>query len=152
MRKFLIVVDNTPECLKALRFAARRAQRTKGGVSLLYLIEPEDFQHWMVIQDASRAEAVAEAEARLQALSEEVKALAGITPEVAVREGRRRDQLLEHIAADPEIRLLVLGAGVEGDGPGPLVKALVGQMGGRLPIPVTIVPGALSLEEIDDLC
>ncbi len=151
MRKFLVVVDKTPECHKALRFAARRAKNTGGGVSLLYVIEPEDFQHWIAVQDAMRSEAWAEAQARLEALAEEVKALVGVIPEVAVREGQRRDELLAHIDADSEIRLLVLGAGVD-DGPGPLIKSLVGQMGGRLPIPVTVVPGALSLEEIDALC
>lgn len=135
-----------------MRFAARRAQRTQGGVSLLYVIEPEEFEHWIAVRNAMRAEAVAEAEDRLQALAEEVRAISGVIPELAVRNGDRREELLAHIAADPEIRLLVLGAGVNGDGPGPLVKSLINQLGGRLPIPVTVVPGALSLEEIDALC
>ena len=35
MRKFLVVVDDTPECGNAIRFAARRAQHTKGGLVML---------------------------------------------------------------------------------------------------------------------
>lgn len=152
MRKFLVIVDQTPECLKALRFAARRAARSGGGVSLLFVVEPEEFQHWRTIEEAMRAEALQKAESRLQSLAEEVKALAGVAPEYAIREGMKKDQVLEHISSDPEIGVLVLGAGVEGDGPGPLVTALAGQMAGRLPLPLTIVPGAMTLTEIDAVC
>lgn len=152
MMKFLVVVDQTPECQKALRFAAKRAARTSCSVALLYVIEPDEFQHWRSVADAMRAEKYQEAEARLQALVEEVKALAGVAPEYAIREGVKRDEVLEHIRSDSNIRVLVLGAGVEGEGPGPLVSSLAGQMSGSLPVPITIVPGGMSFEEIDAVC
>lgn len=151
LRKFLVVVDQTPESLKALRFAARRAQRTSGAVSMLSVIEPEEFQHWQSVQDAMRAEAIQNAEARLQALVEEVKALSGVSPDYAIREGVKRDQVAEHIQADRDISILVLGASTESDGPGPLVAAIT-RPGSRFPLPVTIVPGDMSVEEIDALC
>ena len=151
MRKFLVVVDETPECMNAMRFAARRAQKTGGGVVLLYVIAPDDFQHWVGVAELMRQEARDTAEERLSELADELRALSGVTPEFVIREGNRAEQVLELIEHDVEIGVLVLGAG-EGDSPGPLVSHLVARMGGRMPIPVTVVPGAMSLERIDAVC
>ena len=150
MRKFLIVVDETPECMNAMRFAARRAQKTGGGVTMLYVIEPEEFQHWVGVAEVMRAEARETAEERLTHLAEEMRALCGVTPEFAIREGKKAEEVLEAIEADPDIGVLVLGAG-EGEGPGPLVSYLVTRLGHRLPVPVTIVPGGMSMERIDEV-
>jgi nucleotide-binding universal stress UspA family protein len=151
MRKFLVVVDNTPECMNALRFAARRAARTGGMVTMLFVIEPADFQHWMGVAEAMSRDRRDEAEARLTALADEVHVLAGIMPEFAIREGRPADEVLAFIAEDEDVGVLVLGA-ADADDPGPLVSALVGKRSGRMPVPVTVVPGALSLERIDAIC
>ena len=152
MRKFMVVVDETPECSQAMRFAARRAQNTGGGVVMLYVIEPEDFQHWMGVADVMRAEAFETAEDRLAELADEMKAYSGLVPEMVIREGKRPEQVLKLIEEDREIGVLVLGSGSEGDGPGPLVTHVVTKMAGRMPIPVTVVPGQLSMDEIDKVC
>jgi nucleotide-binding universal stress UspA family protein len=149
MRKFLVVVDSTPECMNALRFAARRAARTGGGVTMLFIIPPEEFHQWAGVEEVMRREKRDEAEARLTALADEVRALAGVIPEFAIREGVADAEVLEHIEENPEISILVLAADEAGEGPGPLVTALVGKRGGRMPIPVTVVPGAMTLEQID---
>lgn len=148
MRKFLVVVDETPECMNAMRFAARRAQHTGGGVVLLYVISPDEFQHWMGVAELMRQEARDAAEDRLGELATELQTLCGVIPEFAIREGARADEVLALIREDPEIGVLVLGAG-EGESPGPLVSQLVAKGGGRMPIPVTVVPGSMSLERID---
>ncbi len=150
MRKFLIVVDETPECMNAMRFAARRAQKTGGGVTMLYVIEPEEFQHWVGVAEVMRAEAREKAEERLMHLAEEMRALCGVTPEFAIREGKKAETVLDVIEQDADIGVLVLGAG-EGEGPGPLVSYLVTRLGHRLPVPVTIVPGGMSMERIDEV-
>ncbi|SEA77594.1 universal stress protein [Rubrimonas cliftonensis] len=151
MRKFLVVVDSTPECMNALRFAARRAANTNGGVTMLYVIAPEEFQHWAGVAEVMRRERREEAEARLSALADEVRALAGVMPEFAIREGEAAEEVLAHIHENPDIGVLVLGAAEDGDGPGPLVSTLVSKRGGRMPAPVTVVPGGLSLEQIDEI-
>lgn len=148
MRKFLVVVDETPECMNAMRFAARRAQKTGGGVVMLYVIAPDDFQHWMGVAELMRQEARDAAEDRLGELAAELQTLCGVIPELSIREGARADEVLALIREDPEIGVLVLGAG-EGESPGPLVSQLVAKGGGKMPIPVTVVPGAMSLERID---
>ncbi|MEM0922465.1 MAG: universal stress protein [Pseudomonadota bacterium] len=152
MRKFMVVVDETPECAHAIRFAARRAQSTGGGVIMLYVIEPEDFQHWVGVAEVMRAEAREAAETRLDQMAAEINAYASLTPEMVIREGSPREEIFRLIEEDSEIGVLVLGAGIDGDGPGPLITHMVTKMSGRLPIPLTIVPGHLSLERIDAVC
>jgi nucleotide-binding universal stress UspA family protein len=151
IRKFLVCVDDTPECRVALHFACRRAKKTGGGVTLLRVIEPADFQHWVAVEDLMREEARAAAEALLQELAAGVNEWADLMPELMVREGPKRDAVLTLIEEDPAIRILVLGAASGPGGPGPLVNALASQMAGTMRVPVTIVPGTLSNAQIDEL-
>ncbi|MEQ8246767.1 MAG: universal stress protein [Alphaproteobacteria bacterium] len=148
-RQFLVVVDDTPECRKALRFAWRRAQRTGAGVTLLRVIDPVDFQHWLSVEERMREEAREEAEELLQKLAAEVQQQSTILPELVVREGAVRDAVVKLIDDDKTIRILVLGAGTGSEGPGPLVTQLAGKMSGALRVPVTVVPGNLSDEQLD---
>ncbi len=148
-RQFLVVVDDTPECRKALRFAWRRAQRTGAGVTLLRVIDPVDFQHWLSVEERMREDAREEAEELLQKLAVEVQQQSTILPELVVREGAVRDAVVKLIDDDKTIRILVLGAGTGSEGPGPLVTQLAGKMSGALRVPVTVVPGNLSDEQLD---
>ncbi len=150
-RVFLVVVDQSEELQVALRFAARRAQHTGGRVAMLYVIEPADFQHWMTVGDLMREEARSEAEQLLQRLATRVNELTGQLPILYLREGDRRDELLQLIDEEPSIQILVLAANVGQGGPGPLVSALTGRFLSRLRIPMTIVPGSLSDEDIDSI-
>jgi nucleotide-binding universal stress UspA family protein len=150
-RKFLCVVDDSPECRLALRFSFRRAARTGGGVVLLYVIEPADFQHWVAVENLMREEAREAAEEVLHTLADEVSQWSGIMPEFAIREGRKEEEVIALLEAEPEIRMLVLGASAEKDGPGPLVSALAGPMSANMRVPVTVVPGNLTIEQIDEI-
>lgn len=149
--KFLVVVDDTPECRTALRFASRRARRTGGGVVLLRVIEPADFQHWAAVEKLMREEAREEAEKLLTQLASQVNESAGIMPEYTIREGHPAEQILALIEEDKSIRILVLGASPDKEGPGPLVSRLAGQMSGSMRVPITLVPGSLTSEEIDEV-
>jgi hypothetical protein len=135
----------------ALRFACRRAQHTGGRVGLLYFMEPADFQHFMAVEEKIREEKRGEAEQILQALASEVQSISGSTPVLYVREGSARDVILSVIKEEPRIAVLVLGAGTSKKGPGPLVSSLAGKMSGRFPVPITVVPGHLTEEQIDAL-
>ena len=92
-----------------------------------------------------------EAEEILYGAASEVHALIGKYPELVIREGKKRDALLSLIKDDPDISILVLATGTAREGPGPLVAAVAGDPRVGYPIPVTIVPGALSDAEIDAL-
>ena len=147
-RIFLVVIDETEEMRVALQFAARRAAHTGGRVALLYVIEPSDLQGWMAVESLVREEQREEAERVVEKLSAEVKDISGTVPVVHIREGRRSEQLLALIEEEPGISILVLAAGTGQEGPGPLITALIGKMAGRMRVPITIVPGDLSDEQI----
>jgi nucleotide-binding universal stress UspA family protein len=150
-RVFLVVVDETEEMRNALRYACRRAQRTAGRVALLHVIEPAEFQHWLGVGRVIEEEARAEAEQRMQSLSAEVFAQTGTMPTVHIREGKRSDQMVQLFQEDPSISLLVLATASGASNPGPLVTFLLSNLGRRIRVPVTLVPGELSLAEIDAL-
>lgn len=148
MRKFLIILDDTPEMLNAMRYAAIRASKTGGAVEMLAVISPEEFQHFMGVADVMRAEAREKVEAHFQLFKDRMEKREGITPTLAIREGDRVDAILEHIKSDPEVGVLVLGAGTEKSGPGPVVQSLTGRRLAELRVPVTIVPGSMTKEDI----
>lgn len=148
MRKFLVVLDDSRECLNAIRFAALRAAHTGGGVQILSIVPPEEFQTWLGVADLMRDEARERIEAHFAVFAKWMRDRQGIDPELVIREGEPVDEILAQIAADPEIGVLVLGAGTDKAGPGPLVTALSRQSG-NLPIPLTIVPGSLSKDQME---
>lgn len=150
-RTFLVVVDESEEMRVALHFASRRAKRTGGRVALLYVQEPAEFQHWMAIGDLMREEAREEAEGLLQKLSAEVQQWAGSFPIIYLREGSRAEELERLLDEEPSISVLVLAASTEAAGPGPLISYLVGKGAAKLRVPVFIVPGSLTDEQIIDL-
>jgi nucleotide-binding universal stress UspA family protein len=151
-RKFLVVVDETPECESALAFAASRAQRTKGQLALLYVIEPEDEAlHWLGVEEIAREEGQNKAKAVFRLFGRKLKAMGfeELAPEEIVREGAKADEIPKAIEEDQDIGVLVLGASKDPSGPGPLVSSLAGgKLAGSFPVPITIVPGHLTIEEI----
>ncbi|MTI44679.1 nucleotide-binding universal stress UspA family protein [Roseibium hamelinense] len=147
-RKFLVVVDDTPECDRAIVYAAKRAARTGGVVILLAVIAADDFQHWLGVEDIMRAEANEQAETVLAKASDRVRSVARTEPETAIREGNKSEAIVELIESDDDIAILVLAAGMDSDGPGPLVSSIAGKLAGSFPIPVTIVPGNLDDDSI----
>jgi nucleotide-binding universal stress UspA family protein len=148
-RVFLVVVDESQELQAALHYAARRAAHTGGRIALLHVIEPSELQHWISIENLVREERREEAEQLMQRLCEQIAPIAGTIPIVYIREGHRRDQLLALIGEEPSISILVLAAGTGPEGPGPLITDLTGKPAARLRIPITIVPGGLTLEQLD---
>jgi nucleotide-binding universal stress UspA family protein len=147
-RKFLVVIDETPECDRAIVYAASRTARTDGGLVLLYVIQPGDFQHWRGVESIMRAEAMDEAEERLAAAAARVRAFAAVDPELVIREGKPSEAILALIEEDQDIAILVLATGMGSEGPGPLVSSLAGKSATAFPIPVTLVPGNMSDEDI----
>ncbi|MFZ5709289.1 MAG: universal stress protein [Pseudomonadota bacterium] len=148
MRKFLVVLDDTRECLNAMRFAALRAAHTGGGVTILSIIPPEEFQHWIGVADIMRDEARERIEAHFEVFAKWMRDRQGVNPELVIREGEPVKEILAQIEEDAGIGVLVLGAGTDKSGPGPLVTAMT-RNAGTLPIPITLVPGEMSKERLE---
>jgi nucleotide-binding universal stress UspA family protein len=147
--KFLVVIDDTPECDRAVYFASRRAARVAVTVVMLRVIETHDHsQQWLGVADIMRAEAHEEANAMLATFAARSNGIAGITPECVIREGVVAEEILKLIEEDEDIAVLVLAAAADSEGPGPLVTNL-SKTAGSFPIPIAIVPGQLSDEDLD---
>ena len=149
-RKFLAIIDDTPECERAVAYAARRAKNTNGALVLLFVIEPGDFQHWIGVEKIMREEATAAASAALDAQAAKVREQVGIEPELVIREGKAAEEIHGLIEEDQDIAILVLAASAAKEGPGPLVASIAGK-GAAFPIPVTVVPYNLSDEDLESL-
>lgn len=150
MRKFLVVLDDSRECLNAMRFAAMRAARTGGGVEILSVIPPEEFNHWIGVGDIMREEARERIHAHFEVFAKWMRDRQGIDPHLVIREGEVAHEVLAQIAEDKDIGVVVLGASAEKGGPGPLVTHLIKAMP-QLRVPVTVVPGNLSKEQLEEI-
>ena len=148
-RVFLVVVDDTPELKLAIRYACLRAKKTGGRVAMLHVTAPEDMQEWIGVSRLIKEESRQQAEALMQKMAAEVQKLSGGMPVLYFREGERRDEVMKLIDEEPSISILILGASTGPKGPGPLVQALTSKYVGKLRVPVTIVPGQLTNDDID---
>ncbi len=150
-RQFLVVVDDTPECRRALRFAAGRAAHTVGGnVLLLHVIRPPDFIQWGGVQEMMAQETQDAAHALLADLATETLAYCGKRPDIRVERGKTADVVLKLLATERDIFGLVLGASATG-APGPLIDFFSGDVAGSLPCPLIIVPGSLGDDALDGI-
>ena len=149
-RKFLVILDDSRECLNAMRFAAMRAKNTGGGVQVLSVIPPEDFQHWIGVGEIMREEARERIEVHFEVFAKWMRDCQNVDPELVIREGEPVPEILRQIEEDGEIGVLVLGASAEKGGPGPIVTSLSRQFG-LLPVPLTIVPGELSKDRLESI-
>ncbi|HWL56322.1 MAG TPA: universal stress protein [Paracoccus sp. (in: a-proteobacteria)] len=150
MRKFLVVLDDSRECLNAIRFAAMRAAKTGGAVQVLAVIQAADIQHGMGVAEVMRAEAYERIHAHFEVFAKWMRDRPGVEPELVVREGEPGNELLAQIGDDPEIGIVVLAASTESSGPGPLISRLMREMS-NLPCPITIVPGSMSRERLEQV-
>ena len=148
MRKFLVVLDDSRECLSAMRFSAMRAMKTGGGVAILSVIPPDEFNHWIGVSDLMREEARERIQAHFDVFAKWMRDSNKIDPDLIIREGEPIKEILGYVTDNPEVGVLVLGAGTDNSGPGPLVSQL-SKNSGSLPVPITIVPGNLSKEQLE---
>ncbi|MBL9071076.1 MAG: universal stress protein [Sphingopyxis sp.] len=150
MRTYLVVIDDSPEANLALRFAARRAARTGGGVAVLAIIPPQDFVAFGGVQATIEAEAREHAEQLVAAAADAVQQEAGIAAQVMIKSGKPAEVVREAIGENDEVAALVLATAANG-APGPLVAHFTGQDAGTLPCPVMLVPGGIDIARLDAL-
>lgn len=150
-RTYLLVVDESEELHQALYFTCLRARQTGGNIALLYVIAPAEFAHWAGVGELMREEARTEAENKMRVHAEYVQQLIGRMPELHIRDGETVDQVIDMINDDASIALLVLGADTHADSAGPIVSYMTGRGASRCRVPIAIVPGNLSDEQIEKL-
>lgn len=148
-RVFLVLIDESEEMHVALYFACRRAERTNGRIALLHVAEPVEFMHWLGVEARMREESREESEELLQKYAAVVQRHTGRPAILIAREGDRAQVVQDVLEEDRQISILVLAASTSSEGPGPVVSHLTSKGIGNVRIPITIVPGGLSDEEIE---
>ena len=113
MRKFLVILDDSRECLNAMRFAAMRASHTKGQVQILSIISPEEFHGFMGVAEVMRAEARERIEAHYEVFAKWMRDRQGVNPELVIREGEAVAEILAQISGMKPKCMLVLARGTE---------------------------------------
>ena len=149
--KVLVVIDDSPECDRAVYFASRRALRSGASVLMLRVIETHDHgPQWLEVAEIMHAEAREEANAVLDRHAERSSSITGVMPQRVIREGEKAHELLALIEDDEDIAVLVLAAATGSEGPGPLISTFT-RNAGEFPIPIVIVPGNLSDADLDTM-
>ena len=153
-RKYLVIVDDSEEVEAALFFSALRVAHTSGSVLLLYVIEPQEYQHWVGVRQVQLEEEPTKAKALFRMFRRKLNTAGfeSVPTEEVILEGKKAEKIVELIDDDEDIAVLTLGASTDTKGPGPLVSSLAaGATAGSFPIPITIVPGNLALEDLQAL-
>ena len=79
VRKFLLIVDDSQEVESALYYAASRIQHSSGTIVMLYVIEPQEYQHWMGVRQKQLEEETNTAKALFRLFRRKLS-LAGFDP------------------------------------------------------------------------
>jgi nucleotide-binding universal stress UspA family protein len=150
-RTYLVVMDDSGEARAALRFAARRAAKTGGGLEVLAITSGQDFVQWGGVQAAIEEEQQLRIEAQVAEALGELPGAEALRPgAILIRAGEPVALVRDLLGTRQDIAALVLGIIPSGD-PGPLVSAFTGSDSGKLPCPVMLIPGGLSDERLEAL-
>jgi nucleotide-binding universal stress UspA family protein len=151
-RKYLVCVDGRKECRVALRLACMKAQARSGEITLLHVVPPVDFQTLGGIADRMRAERLREGEAFLAELAKEANDTFGIHTNMLLLEGSSGDKIIETAMGDPNYVIIVLGISHTQTAPsGKLSAWLAAQLNSTLLVPILMVPGSLTDQQLSSL-
>ena len=149
--KFLVCVDTTDECKVALKFACMRAKNSGGSVLLLYVIEPKELQHFAGIEKIMAKEAKEEAKNVLAELADSAMKDFNLKVQTITSNGKKYNQIVDLINKDKSISILVLGEAPDGMGSNDLINKFTAGLTRSINIPLTIVPGNLSIEDLEKI-
>lgn len=149
--KYLICVDSREESRVCLKLGCMKAKTRGGGVILLHVITPADFQTLGAVADRMREERKAEGDQLLKRLSDEAATAYGVAPSAVLREGEIGEEIIEVAKQDGNVIMVVIGTAHHTSGRGSLASWLAGQLGSKLLTPLLMVPGNLTDEQLQSL-
>lgn len=149
--RLLVCVGGSKESRAALRYACSKARQDNLEITLLHVLAPAEGQALASIADKLRSEQREEAKKLLAGLSVQAEGILERQPETVLREGPVGDEILSAVQNMADVGMVVLGAPPRAKNHGKLVAWLSGQLGERLFIPVILVPGTLTDQQIQDL-
>ena len=135
---YLVVADDSEEFQAALKKAALMANQNRRHVAILLVMEEEGFLHWGMVEKRIKTDQRAEAEKRIWEVASRVFDMSGQIPALYIKEGKTREAILEVLNTDPNIKMLVLGAGTATSNP--LVSYFTSKGLSALKVPLLVVP------------
>lgn len=148
---YLVIADETEEFQLALRYVSLLAKDNGANIAILHVMDQQEFQHWGEIQKRMEWEQRLEGEKLLFSAAQMAYELGGRIPALYLEAGGRLEVIVDVVNKDFNIRKLILGGATHGNNPGPLTTYFTGKGLVHLRVPLTIVPGNLTPEDIDEL-
>lgn len=151
--KYLVCVDARDESKIALRLACMKANARGSEVCMLHVVQPADFQTLGAIADRMREERRQEGQELLGTLAEEAYSTYGIRPATVLREGSIGDEIIAAANEDAEVNMIALGIAQHSTSSsrGKLAAWLASQLGSKLFVPLLMVPGNLTDQQLQTL-
>lgn len=147
---YLVCVNAEEYSETALHFTCYLAKKNNGSVILLHVIEPSDYLSIGVVADKMKQEKMEDSQKLLNELAGKAKDRSSIMPMVIVREGLIENEIISVVEEDPSIKMLIVG--VSGNAKKcKTTQLLVSNIGNKLKIPMLIVPGSFSAEQMEEV-
>ena len=146
--KFLVCVDDSDVSRIALRFACIKAKKRGFRVEMIHVIPPGDVQALNLVADKMYEEQLEAAEKFTRELAHDAETHLGISPDIVIRNGSVGEEILEQLKSDQEANMLVFGVSTNRSSSAKLISWIAGQMGEDLMVPVMLVPGSLTDQQM----
>ena len=146
--KFLAVFDGTEECKSAVRYAARRAKINGAELLIVATVDTVEFTYWLSVNNKIIDDIERESRDALNELSADIKSYSDVSCDHIIEHGSKLDVVKNLISLDNSISLLILASNKKDKNPGLLVETISGE---GYSIPVVVIPGNLSDNDIDQL-
>lgn len=148
---YLVCVNSEDYSQTALQFACKLAKTNNGLVTILHVIEPSEYHSFGGVEKAMQSEKQESAQELMDDLSQKASEWFGSATILQVKEGKIEDEIIEVVENDETINMMIVGAASDGASKSKILPPLVSSLGSKLSIPMMIIPGNLSDEQIDDL-
>ncbi len=147
--RFMVCVNDQEEAEVALRLASIKARKRNGTVDILHVIPVDDTHGLFGVGERIREERYDRARMMLADLSTLSEEITGMPPNVMLQEGAIGETIVA-VAQDSDVNMVVLGV-VPGSSKGKLVAWLSTQLGEKLLMPIMLVPGNLTDQQIIEI-
>ena len=145
MSSIIVCIDTTNASETALRYACYKAKDVGFSVQILAILEAS-YKNLPFAAKAIGNEKRQQLETRIKKLIDVVCKETGITPAISIREGDITSEIISELKHTPDCKLIVFGKSYNSLSDNTVLPKIVGKIGSKINVPVTIVPENLSDE------
>ena len=146
----IVCIDTTNASHAALLFTCYKAKTMGLSVQILAVLEASH-KNLLFAARAIGNDKRQELSKHLDSLVKSVCQNAGITPRVSIREGEIVTEITKELKTTPDCKMIVFGKSHNALSDNTVLPKIVGKIGHKINVPVTIVPENLSAEFLQQL-